>query len=282
MAVRTIRRNSLKSRNKYGWILVCAVLMVLTGCQSKSQEDKEAVKDNISVTSDKKMKNLNQTESWLKPMFENQAFEEAWQDYKKILDTLDLSNPIEPQNGSNAEEFDNKVQLSQDFEKIDISNDSYLKVYKYETDEPFNRDIDDQPGRANLYILFKNDVLSFVGVGNSSFLFQDKNLLSQDRVANLTKQPFSFESLKIAKPVVLNYGKIVVNNNSYEVTTMLSGKAENVQAEMFAVVDGQLDYITTKSLEDVDTKEYHLMVTELSDYVMEYSGEFYQLHRPQK
>lgn len=282
MAVRTIRRDLLKSRNKYGWILVCAVLMVLTGCQSKSQEDKETVKDNISVTSDKKMQDLNQTESWLKPMFENQAFEEAWQDYKKILDTLDLSNPIEPQNGSNAEEFDNKLQLSKDFEKIDISDDSYLKVYRYETDEPFNRDIDDQPGRANLYILFKNDVLSFVGVGNSSFLFEDKNLLSQDKVANLTKQPFSFESLKIAKPVVLNYGKIVVNNNSYEVTTMLSGKAENVQAEMFAVVDGQLDYITTKSLEDVHTKEYHLMVTELSNYVMENSGEYYQLQRPKK
>ena len=85
MAVRTIRRNLLKSRNKYGWILVCAVLMVLTGCQSKSQVDKESVKDNISVTSNKKMKDLNQTESWLKPMFENQAFEEAWKDYKKLL-----------------------------------------------------------------------------------------------------------------------------------------------------------------------------------------------------
>ena len=262
------------------WMMLICVFTGILNINS-IKKMKGNLYDYVSAKENTKPTSLDVNEL-LEPMFDNQAFEEAWQDYSKIIEIIDVSNPIEPQNGSNAEEFDNKVQLSKGFEKIEISNDSYLQVYKYETDEPFNKDIDEQPGRANLYILFKNDVLSFVGVGNGSFLFEDKNLLSQDKVANLTKQAFSFESLKIERPVVLNYGKIVVNNNSYEVTTMLSGKAENVQAEMFAVVDGQLDYITTKSLEDVHRQEYHLMVTELSDYVMENSGEYYQLQRPKK
>lgn len=225
---------------------------------------------------------ISQNEKMVEDMFNNKAFKEAWEDYKQIVNDAQISNPIEPQEAITVEEIDAKFELSQDTESININDQQVMKFYTYETEEPFAKDIDDQPGRASIYLLFNDNKLSFVGVSNGSFLYEKNNFINQETVAKLTKEPFDLKKLDVKQPIVMNFGTFFVNKREYSIVSMLSGDLEKPTVEMFAVIDNQLDYITSKTLEEISDNESKLMVEALSDYVMEYSGEFYQLHKNDK
>lgn len=244
--------------------------------------DKVTAEDNLSeITNVESKEKVNYIEHLVEPSFKNGAFKNAWDVFLKILEQTSISNSyIEPPNGTTIEEFDKMKLIEAEYEEGNLGNDVILRMYTFETDAPFAKEINDDPGTANLALIFNKKILTYVGLSNNSFFFDSQSILDPSKVESVASKPFKYDEIGVETPIVLNLGISYVNNNPYMVISMPSGTEDSIGVEYFAILDQKLDYITTKSLKDATENGVIETYRALDRYIVEYSDEFYKINGP--